>query len=152
MKVYRIAQAKYSTDLSGEGARLFGGRWNRKGSAVLYSASNSSLAMLEKLVHIPSYLFPSDLKMMHLELPQKAPIATIAKNDLPALWKADEQQSYLRQLGDQFVKEQKALGLVVPSIINEYDTNVILNVHHTAFAKVKIEKITDVLFDKPLFK
>ena len=63
MRVYRIAKGKYAQDLSGEGARLYGGRWNRRGTSVLYTAGNSSLAMLEKLVHIPPYVFPKDLKI-----------------------------------------------------------------------------------------
>lgn len=152
MKVYRIVKEKYSEDLSGEGSRLFGGRWNKQGSSVLYTASNSSLAMLEKLVHIQPFLFPRDIKMMHMELPKGASFETIVKEDLPDLWKDDQYASYLTHLGEKFIAAQKSLGLIVPSVINEYDTNVILNVRHPAFAKVKILQNTAVHFDERLLK
>ena len=43
MQVYRIAQKAFINDLSGEGARLFGGRWNRRGIPLLYTAESRSL-------------------------------------------------------------------------------------------------------------
>ena len=57
------------TAFSGEGSRLYGGRWNTKGVAVVYIAATRSLAILEILVHmrntqqtappIPYMLFPA---------------------------------------------------------------------------------------------
>ena len=55
MIVYRFANAKYSKDLSGEGSKLFGGRWNNKGTAILYTSTSISLALLELLIHSASY-------------------------------------------------------------------------------------------------
>ena len=49
MRMYRLAKAKYIHDLSGMGARIAGGRWNEKGTAVLYAAQNRSLAIVEYL-------------------------------------------------------------------------------------------------------
>lgn len=52
MKVYRIAKKDFVGDLTGEGARLFGGRWNKKGMRVLYTSKSRSLATVEYLVHV----------------------------------------------------------------------------------------------------
>ncbi|MBK8348315.1 MAG: RES family NAD+ phosphorylase [Saprospiraceae bacterium] len=54
MEVYRITREKYAADLTGEGARLYGGRWNRPGVAALYTSEARSLAILELLVHFNS--------------------------------------------------------------------------------------------------
>ncbi|MBK7637232.1 MAG: RES family NAD+ phosphorylase [Saprospiraceae bacterium] len=54
MEVYRICRSKYSNDLSGEGAKLYGGRWNRPGIAALYTSESRALALLELIVHFNS--------------------------------------------------------------------------------------------------
>jgi RES domain-containing protein len=49
--VWRIVTHRFAASaFSGEGARLFGGRWNRKGESVVYTAQSRSLAFLEMLV------------------------------------------------------------------------------------------------------
>lgn len=53
MKLYRIAQTAHIKDLSGTGARLYGGRWNEKGVGVVYTSESRALAILEYLVHVP---------------------------------------------------------------------------------------------------
>lgn len=52
MECFRIAQAQYARDLTGTGARLYGGRWNSEGHRAIYAASYRSLALLEVLVHL----------------------------------------------------------------------------------------------------
>ena len=53
--LYRFAHEKYKDDLSGDGARLFGARWNSKGNPVVYTSNAISLALLELLIHSISY-------------------------------------------------------------------------------------------------
>ena len=69
MIVFRIAKKKWIKDLSGTGAKLTGGRWNPKGYPVIYCAATSSLAILEKLVHVDFDLLPDDLYIAELEIP-----------------------------------------------------------------------------------
>ena len=57
MLLYRISSPQYAGDLSGNGAKLYGGRWNEKGTAIVYLASTRAMAMVELLVH----LRPDDL-------------------------------------------------------------------------------------------
>ena len=46
--VWRIATARRArTAFSGDGARLYGGRWNPKGMPLVYCAESRALAMLE---------------------------------------------------------------------------------------------------------
>ena len=152
MRVYRIAKDKYAQDLSGEGARLYGGRWNRKGTSVLYTAGNSSLAMLEKLVHIPPYVFPRDLKITVLEFPDKASIGQVTLDDLPVDWMHRPEHPVILDIGDAFIADTKFLALKVPSAINPIDENVLLNPKHPSFSKVKIIDQLPIVFDKRLLK
>ena len=49
--VWRITTARFAqTAFSGEGARLYGGRWNPKGWEVVYTAESQSLGLLELMV------------------------------------------------------------------------------------------------------
>jgi RES domain-containing protein len=84
MEVYRIATTRYSHDLTGIGARLYGGRWNQKGTAMLYTSKSRALAALEFLVHLPLSLAPSGLKIVTLQIPDETAIDEIPLSDLPA--------------------------------------------------------------------
>ncbi|MGZ8557843.1 MAG: RES family NAD+ phosphorylase, partial [Chitinophagaceae bacterium] len=55
MTVFRFTPEKYSGDISGEGARLFGGRWNSIGFPIVYTSINISLSLLEILIYSASY-------------------------------------------------------------------------------------------------
>ncbi|WP_144431164.1 RES family NAD+ phosphorylase, partial [Pseudomonas syringae pv. coryli] len=49
--VYRLVKRKWLAQaFDGEGAKLYGGRWNSKGNACVYCAGSESLALLEVLV------------------------------------------------------------------------------------------------------
>ena len=51
LTVWRLTTARFArTAFSGDGARLYGGRWNRKGVRLVYTAATQCLAMLEMLV------------------------------------------------------------------------------------------------------
>ncbi|NIR50304.1 RES family NAD+ phosphorylase [candidate division KSB1 bacterium] len=63
MKVYRIARSAYIEDLSGTGARLYGGRWNHKGTSIVYTSKNRALATVEYLVHVSLAILPTDLSL-----------------------------------------------------------------------------------------
>src|SRR2546422_11361108 len=52
---WRIAKRKHArAAFSGEGARLFGGRWNSPGTAMVYTAQSQSLAALEMIAQLDS--------------------------------------------------------------------------------------------------
>ena len=86
MKLFRISRDKYICDLSGEGARLLGGRWNPKGVPVIYTSTHESLAALETLVHSPIANLPDDLKIAILNIPDDLQIKEVNRNSLPDLW------------------------------------------------------------------
>ena len=61
---WRIVSVRHarapSEAFSGRGAELFGGRWNAKGTAMVYASESIALAALETLVHYDESLGSGD--------------------------------------------------------------------------------------------
>jgi len=143
MRVYRIAQAEFAEDLSGEGARLYGGRWNPPGRAMLYTANSTALAALEILVGFDWDLAPT-LSLVELEGPD-LPLEVIAREELPDDWCRPGNPA-LRKIGAQWLESRKTLALQVPSatIPTAPDGfNILLNPAHPRFAKIKSVRFLD---------
>lgn len=146
MLVYRISSERYVNDLSGEGARLFGGRWNRKGIPAIYTSEHLSLAALEILANTPVYTLPSDLKTLILQIPETS-ITEVELNGLPADWHGYPAPDSLKENGTRWLLEGDTLVLKVPSAIIESEFNFIINPLHQLMQKVKIIAIRDFKFD-----
>ncbi len=147
MRVYRIAREKFIQDLSGEGARLYGGRWNPKGRAVLYTSAHQSLAALEVLVHTSFQYIPPDLNMLTLKVPDELPEKIISPKDLPGNWNEYPAPSILGEIGTKWLNENATLILKVPSVVIPEEWNVLLNPAHELFSEIKIEQVKDFTFD-----
>lgn len=136
--------------MSGEGARLFGGRWNSVGVAMLYLASSRALAALEVLAHLTTIQDPESFCITIFDVPDDS-IEELEKYLLPKNWNSFPSPSLLKKKGDAFVKSNNALLLKVPSAIVEDECNYILNVNHPFLEKVKIVDSKPFLFDKRLY-
>ncbi len=64
IKLFRISTSQHINDITGTGARIYGGRWNHAGYPVVYVSGSRSLAALEFLVHVPMALAPEDLSIV----------------------------------------------------------------------------------------
>ncbi len=149
MIVYRLATEQYVEDLTGTGAKLFGGRWNSTGIAALYATENISLALVEILVRADKTLLPPDYMLLKLEIPDHLSVATIHKNKLKKNWKEDLE--YTQFIGSSFVTTGAELALKVPSAIVEEENNFVINTNHADFKKVKIKSISKFQLDKRFF-
>jgi RES domain-containing protein len=150
MKVYRISKCQYIDDLSGKGAALFGGRWNNKGSYILYTAATPALALLETVVHVNT-IPVSGYCMATIELPG-ANILVLTENDLPRNWQHNPPPSSLKKIGDRFIKEGLVLALQLPSAIIPQDHNILINPKHPEFKKVRLIEKRFIPFDERLRK
>ncbi|RMB56440.1 RES domain-containing protein [Dokdonia sinensis] len=151
MKVYRVVPPRYASDLSGEGARKWGGRWNPKGTAVLYTAENSSLALLEKLVHTDVDLLRAPQRLLTIEIPDHFKIKTINTTDLPKQWQLPLHYKMLQHLMLTYFKEGFH-GISVPSAINSKDAVLVFDVSHTDYHQIEIIETEPVFFDTRLIK
>jgi len=133
MKVFRIVANKARTaDLSGTGAFQYGGRWNSKGTYMLYTSENSSLAYLETLAHFDESLAPSSLYIMEIEIRDNAPIREVQPDEYPLNWTTVgllENQL----LGDSWMKDLSFLAVRVRSAVNTKEYNYLLNPLHPSY-------------------
>lgn len=150
MELFRIARCPFIKDISGTGARIYGGRWNSKGRAVLYTAGNRSLAALEALVHIPQKNLTKDFCMIILHLPDNINLKTINQSGLPVGWKSIPIQPALQEIGNKWLGEGKTGILRVPSVIIPEEYNYLINPLHSDAKKIKIKKLTPFAFDERL--
>lgn len=52
-RTFRLVKARQTAEaFSGEGARLYGGCWNKRGTALVYTSESLALAVLEQFVHL----------------------------------------------------------------------------------------------------
>ncbi len=152
MLVYRISREKYATDLSGAGAKQYGGRWNSIGVPVLYTSSSISLAILETLVHLPKHLLPKDLVLITIELNEKLPHAELIEKNLPKNWRQFPMPVATQKIGSTMVSENKLLYLKAPSTIVQSEQNIIINPLHKQAKNIKIKHIEPFTLDVRLFK
>lgn len=152
MIVYRIAKAGYAEDLSGAGARIHGARWNQKGTAILYAASNPALATVEFLVHVDANLKPSNLRLVFIEVPDSASSRALDSESLPEDWRTFPAPAALAKIGTDWAQSLETLALSVPSAVVVGDHNVLLNPRHPEFASVRVFKNTPYGFDERLLR
>lgn len=141
MFVYRIASSKHANDLSGEGARIYGGRWNPKGRSVIYTSESPALAMLEMIAHFGINAAPASLALTKIEVPDDAVIEAPDLADLPKGWDAHPVNPASMNYGSDWIISARSPILRVPSVITPpgYGSNFLLNpLHPQLFGKVMI--------------
>jgi RES domain-containing protein len=153
MEVYRITQEKYAADMTGNGARLYGGRWNSEGQYALYTASSRALALLEILAHTPIHILKEKkYKVVTLSIPDNARIEIIHLKKLKADWDAWDLMYYTQKMGDAFLRKSDSLLLQVPSVLVPEEMNYMLNPLHPLIKEVQIAFERDLKFNERLLK
>jgi RES domain-containing protein len=140
MKVWRVARAPFA-DLSGEGARLYGGRWNSPGRAMVYTAENPALAILEVRVHLDLEpdLVPDDYVLIEIELGDvPAAVLELAPDDPVAF-------------GDAWLARAAEPVLKAPSFIAPQSFNYLVNPAHSGAAAIHIVSTRPFSFDRRLW-
>lgn len=149
LTLWRLERKKYAdTAFSGEGARLYGNRFNSKGTRVIYTAESLPLALLETLVGLTSYkqlyqyvFFQADVSTEHVE--------ELGEN-LPTGWDTHPPRSVSKDIGDAWVSSGRSLVLRVPSVIVPYSYNYLMNPEHPAFDEVEIHDPESLPVDERL--
>lgn len=151
---YRLVKTKFAgTAYSGEGARLYGGRWNSPGVAVVYLAGSVSLAMLEVLVHTEDAALLGSYSIGEVtydDAPSAKLVATLLEKDLPAHWADIPAGPESQAIGDRWVAEGSSVLLRVPSVVAPGEFNVLLNPGHESIRKLKISALVPFRFDMRL--
>jgi RES domain-containing protein len=149
--VWRATTAKFARSaFSGDGARLYGGRWSPKGVPVVYTAATQSLAMLEMLVQ--DQPLRARYVMIEARIPSAVTIDRISIDGLPANWREFGARQKVQAIGAGWAKKRNAPVLAVPSVIVPRETNYLLNPLHPAFKRIDIGKPSTVETDLRLIK
>ena len=151
MKIFRIADSAYIHDISGTGAKLFGGRLNHKGTPLLYCSENISLAILEILVHFDGLTIPDNLELLELEIDENE-IETFPISKFNNIRKAPDAEYAFKKAGQKWIESNTSLALKVPSIITSGEFNILINPNHAHFENLKKMKTSKLDLDKRLFK
>lgn len=150
MILYRFTHRKYAQDLSGNGAKQFGGRWNLPGTPVIYTSEHRSLALLEILVNAGKLEDLQSLQLMEIHLPDQTELQEILLPKLKRNWNQD--LAYTQWLGTELLLSAKTLLCSCPSSVIHQEKNYLINPLHPDCKKIRLLRSVDFYFDPRLFK
>jgi len=134
---YRIVQEHWAARaLDGEGARLYGGRWNSPGVAAVYLAESRALAALEILVHAPREALRLSWIVIELEVPDSL-IDTAPLSKLPAEWRLQPSSRQAQTFGTRWLRDYQNLSLLLPSVVIPEEKSLLLNPSDPAMRDLK---------------
>lgn len=152
MRFWRICRRRHAAAAaSGEGARLYGGRWNSRGVSVVYASTSLALAAVETFVNLSPNLQPPDLVSVEGEIPDALHIDRLDVKALPANWLRTRDER-LRRFGDGWIRQGKTVALLVPSAAIQGEWNILLNPAHPDFPKIKFLEPESFDFDVRMFR
>jgi RES domain-containing protein len=152
-RVWRLCKRQYAAQaFSGLGAKLYGGRWNEEGLAVVYTADSLSLAALETFVHLDPELLPADYLAIAADLPGQLRLTRIQVGDLPADWRRYPAPDVLRRIGSDWLRAGKTAVLAVPSVVVPQEENYLLNPEHRDFDRIVRHVAVPFQFDPRMWK
>ncbi|MDX2191063.1 MAG: RES family NAD+ phosphorylase [Bacteroidota bacterium] len=150
MEVYRITKAEFASDLSGTGSMIYGGRWNEKGIACLYTSQNRALCFCEFLMNTPFEFLPTSVSLVTFNFEGMAQ-SVIKPEELPDNWQQYPGPKQLKKIGSIKLAIEKVSSIKVPSVLIPDEYNYIFNPLHSDYKNLKINKIETIYLDKRLF-
>jgi RES domain-containing protein len=150
MRLWRLSTAASPRGaFDGEGARVYGGRWNTKGTPLVYTSGSLSLAALEMLVHTDAAFLVRPLFAFHVDVPDAA-IETLLDSALPRNWRHHPFSEETQRIGSRWAEKRESLALAVPSAIIPAERNYLLNTAHPGFAALTVPSPDSFAFDPRL--
>ncbi len=147
-----VKEKHASEAFMGEGTKRFGGRWNHKGTAVVYVSATLSLAALEQFIHLGRQGIHIPFVFFRLEIPDNVPVSFIEADSLPKDWRSEPPPNSTKDLGTEWAKSKLSAVLRVPSVIVPVGSNYLLNINHPEFAHIKIGDFERFSFDPRMRK
>lgn len=149
--VWRITTARFAqTAFSGEGARLYGGRWNPKGWEVVYTAESQSLALLELMVQDGP--LRAHYVLLPAHLPADLPETRIDVAQLPDDWRTIGARDVLQALGQAWLQRMQTAVLNVPSAVLPAERNYLFNPRHPDFSRITLGEPQSLQTDTRLLR
>jgi RES domain-containing protein len=150
LSAWRIVKRKLAAQaFTGEGARIYGGRWNSPGIRVVYTSQSRALAALEILVHLESEEVLEHYVMIEVRFDLEL-VTAVETSELPTDWQAEPAPLSLQSIGDAWVTATTSAVLQVPSAIIPGENNFLLNPAHPDFSKLAFGMPAPFPFDPRL--
>lgn len=154
IRAFRIVKTRRAdTAFDGEGARRSGGRWNSRGTRMVYVAKTISLAALEILVHLDDASLRTSYSFIPISFPAEC-VLTPGKKGVAALpphWANTPAPFDCARYGDEWTSSGTSLVLRLPSVSIPRESNFLLNPLHPDWSKVKVGEAQGFDFDPRLF-
>ncbi|MCD6273739.1 MAG: RES family NAD+ phosphorylase [Deltaproteobacteria bacterium] len=144
IKLFRISTSKHINDITGTGARMYGGRWNHAGYPVVYTSDSRSLAALEFLVHVPMAFAPENLSIVEINIQENIERESINESQLTLNWRNYPAPEQLASLGTNWIKSKSSLLLDIPSSLVEKEVNTLINPLHPDIKFVNLLNIDNL--------
>jgi RES domain-containing protein len=137
VRVWRLTRKRHlDAALAGEGARRFGGRWNGRGIAIVYTSESLELALLEALVHVDVEVLPRDYWQLSFEVPDE--LIAPPPRRLPTGWDAlPPYRPGVQKIGNAWARSGRSLALRVPASVLPERFNVLMNPAHPDIGQVR---------------
>ena len=149
---WRLVKARLANRaFTGEGAKLYGGRWNSSGSPVVYTSATASLAVLEVFANISKGELLAAYMLIACEFDEGL-VERVSADNLPKTWRSSPGPPELEVIGDEWLNSQRSAILEVPSAIIERERNFLLNPLHADFKLVRRLRPEPFRFDLRLLK
>jgi len=153
MQIWRICSRRYAKRAyDGRGARRLGGRWNRRGDALVYASPTLSLASLELFVNLSPAKVPPNLVAVPAILPDDVRSERWEIASLPPNWRDVPLPNILQHRGFEWIHSLRTAVLFVPSVVIPEEFNVLLNPGHSDYAKLEIGRPRKFQFDTRMWK
>lgn len=153
LTAFRICKTKYvATAFDGEGAFRFGGRWNSRGTRIIYTAGSLALAALEMLVHLQDEEMLFEYSFVTAQFDDELVLSVNEFRPLPPDWSATPAPLKVLQIGDEWAQELASPILEVPTSVIPLENNYLLNPAHPDFQKIVLGNPANFVFDERLLK
>jgi RES domain-containing protein len=153
MLVWRVTRKSHAGEpLSGEGARLYGGRWNHRGVPMVYTSQHLSLAVLEYLVNLSIAELPDDLFSIRIKIPNDLAQLEIGIGQLPTTWRTFPSPEALKDIGTDWARKAETPVLLVPSVVIPSERNCLINPKHALLPQIVVDRVEPFSLDERLLR
>lgn len=152
IKLFRICTSEQINDITGTGAKIYGGRWNHTGYPAVYTSCSRSLAALEFLVHVPMALAPDNLSIVEINIQENVQRVLIKESQLPSSWRDYPAPEQLANIGTSWIKSKSSLILDIPSAVVDKEVNTLINPLHPDIKHVIVSIVENFSFDPRLLR
>lgn len=130
---------------------MTGGRWNSKGTPIVYAADSIALATLETVHYLSSGRLPFNRYLVRIDIPDAVWAARQILDPLPGGWDAIPSGMASRQAGDAWISSGATALLLVPSVIVPDEYNVLVNPQHSDAAGITAAILRRWIYDPRFF-